>query len=170
QVGKVAGVAGLALAGSLVVGLEKSAHAAIEGQVSQAALDTALKNTGQSLAAMKGPLEDAEAASRKLGFTDDDTRAALAKLETATGDTGKSIKDLALAEDIARFKHVDLDAATKMLTGTLAGNTRSAKALGLVLVPVTANMDALKAKYKELGEAIPPAEAAQAKLLDKQAT
>jgi hypothetical protein len=160
----------LAIASGLAYGLEKSVKAAMAGQVSQASLDTALRNTHQSLKAMTPALQAAEAASRKLGFADDDTRAALAKLETATGDTKKSIIDLGLAEDIARFKHVDLDAASKMLTSTLAGNSRAAKQLGLIIIPVTEHMDALKAKYKDLGEAIPVADAAQAKFLDKQAT
>jgi hypothetical protein len=155
---------------ALTVEIDKSVKAAIGGEVSQTALDTALKNTHQSLQANTAALEAAEAAARKKGFADDDSRSALAKLETATGSTRKSVVDLSLAEDIARFKHVDLDAATKMLTGTMAGNTRAAKALGIVLVPVTTNVDALKERYKQLGKAIPPAELAQAKILDKMAT
>jgi hypothetical protein len=168
--GAAAKVAGLAIASGLAVGIEQSVKAAMAGQVSQAALDQALKNTHQSVKAMTPALEAAETASRKLGFADDDTRAALAKLETATGDTKKAVVDLGLAEDIARFKHVDLDAASKMLTSTLAGNSRAAKQLGLIIIPVTEHMDALKAKYKDLGTAIPVAEAAQARFLDKQAT
>jgi len=138
--------------------------------VSQAKLDTALKNTHQSLVAMKGPLDAAEAASRKLGFADDATRSSLARLETATGNTKSAITDLTLAQDVARLKNIDLDAATQMVTSTLAGNARAAKALGLVLLPVTENVFALKEKYKQLGTAIPPAELAQAKILDKMAT
>jgi hypothetical protein len=170
QFGKAAGVAGVALAAGLAYGLEKSVKAAMAGQVSQASLDTALRNTHQSLKAMAPALEAAEAASRKLGFADDDTRIALSKLETATGNTKKSIIDLGLAEDVARLKHTDLDTATKLVTGTLAGNTRAAKQLGLSIQAVTPNMDALRAKYAALGEAIPAAEAAQARFLDKQAT
>jgi hypothetical protein len=167
---KVASIAATAALGGLAIGLEKSVHAAMEGQVSEAALDTALQRTHQSLKAMTPALEAASAAGRKLGFTDDETRTSLAKLEIATGSTKKSITDLALAEDIARLKHVDLDTATKMLTGTLAGSSRAAKQLGISVIPVTSHMDELKAKFKELGTAIPTAEAAQAKFLDKQAT
>jgi hypothetical protein len=165
-----AGIAALALGGVLVTGLQKSVKAAMHGEAAQAALDTALKNTGQALAAVTGPLKRAEAASRKLGFADDESRASLAKLEVATGSTRKAIKDLALAEDISRFKKISLDAATKLLTSTLAGNARGAKAFGLILLPVTTHMDALKAKFKALHQAIPPVAAVQAKLLDKQAT
>jgi hypothetical protein len=170
QLGKVAGVAGLAIASGLAYGLEKSVKAAMAGQVSQASLDTALRNTHQSLKAMAPALDAAEAASRKLGFADDDTRTALARLETATGNTRKAVLDLGLAEDVARIKHTDLDTATKLITGTLAGNTRAAKQLGISIQAVTPNMDALRAKYAALGEAIPVADAAQARFLDKQAT
>jgi phage-related protein len=170
RVRAAAGVAGLAIGGALVVALKDSVAAAEAGQVSQAALDTALQNTGQSLDKTKSALEAAEAASRKLGFADNDTRDSLARLEMVTGNTKAAISDLALAEDIARAKGVDLESATKIVTLTLAGSTKAAKQLGVAVVPVTKNMDALKAKYKKLGEAIPAAEAAQAKLLDKQAT
>lgn len=169
KTGKAGVVAGVGLLG-LGIGLAESVKAAIAGQASQAALATALRDTHQSLTEVGGPLGDAEKASRKLGFADDDTRTSLAKLEIATGNTKKSVTDLTLAEDIARLKRVDLDTATKMLTGTLAGNARAARQLGILISPVTSHMDALKEKYKQLGQAIPPAEAAQAKLLDKQAT
>src|SRR5439155_513967 len=151
QLSRVAGVAGLALAGGLAFGLEKSAKAAIEGQADQARLDAALRTTHQSITAMTPALEAAEAASRKLGFTDNDTRLSLARLEVATGDTKKATTDLALAEDIARLKKVDLATATQTLTSTLGGNARAAKSLGIILLPVTTNMDALKEKYKALG-------------------
>lgn len=170
QMSAVAGVAGVALAAGLAVGLDKSVKAALAGQVAQEALNTALTNTHQSVAAMSPALEEAEAASRKLGFTDDESRVALAKLETATGDTGKSIKDLALAEDIARLKHVGLDVATKLLTGTLGGSSRAAKQLGIDIIPVTSHMDALIRSTEDLTTSQGRADAAQARFLDKQAT
>lgn len=168
--GKAATFAGVAIAGGLALGIEKSVKAALEGQTSQVALDTALRNTHQSVEAMKPALDAAEASSRRLGFTDDATRTSLARLETATGDTRKAVVDLGLAEDVARLKRTDLDTATKLITGTLAGNTRAAKQLGISIPAVTTNMDALKAKYADLGTTIPTAEAAQARFLDKQAT
>src|SRR6266511_4248978 len=129
--GKVAGVAGAAIAGGLALGIEKSVKAAMHGQVSQEALDQALRRTHQSVSVMTPALEKAEAASRKLGFSDDDTRAALSKLEIATGSTKQSIKELSTAEDIARFKHIDLEQATKMLAMATTGSQRATKQLGL---------------------------------------
>lgn len=166
----VAGTAGLALGGVLVTGLADSVRLAFQGQVSQAALNQALINTHQSVAAMTGPLTDASEKAAQFGFTSDDARAALARLETATGDTGKSITDLGLAEDIARFKHVALSSATTILTSTLGGSSRAAKQLGIDILPTTTHVDDLRAKYKALGEAIPPADLAQARMSDKQAT
>jgi hypothetical protein len=170
QFSKVAGVAGLAIAGGLAVGIEKSVEAAVHGQASQVALDQALKNTHQSVQAMTGPLEEAEAASRKLGFTDNETRSSLAKLETATGDTKESIREMAIAEDLARFKHISLEAATKSLTMVHAGSTRAIKQLGIATVTVTTQQDAVKAAFDKHSGAAYLAALADAKLADKQAT
>src|SRR5689334_4671576 len=57
-------IASTAVLGGLALGLEKSVKAAETGQVAQAALDTALKNTHQSVVAMTPALNAAEAAAR----------------------------------------------------------------------------------------------------------
>lgn len=165
-----AGVAGAAMGGILVEGLKGSVDAAMAGQASQAALDTALKTTQQSVAGMKPVLDAAEASSRKLGFADNESRAALARLELASKSTKSAISDLSVAEGIARLKHIDLASAANMLIQAHTGSQRAAKALGVVIQPLTNHYDALKEKYKELGQQVPTAEAAQAKFLDKMAT
>jgi hypothetical protein len=174
KLGHVAKMAGLALGagavGGLALVLDKSVKAAMAGQASQAALDTALKATQQSVTKMTPALDAAEAASRKLGFADDESRAALARLELASKNTKSAISDLSVAEGIARIKHVDLAAAAGMLVQAHTGSQRAAKALGVVIQPLTDHFDTLKEKYKELGEQIPIAEAAQAKYQDKLAT
>lgn len=170
QFGKVAGVAGLAIAGGLVYGLEKSAKAAMAGQVSQAALEQSLRTTHQSLTAMKPALDDAQAAGRNLGFADDETRASLARLELATGSTKSAISDLSVAEGLARLKHIDLTTATNAMAQAMTGSQRAAKTLGIIVPTVTTNLDKLKASGENLTTETGHLDEAHAKLLDKMAT
>ncbi len=170
KMGRAAGVAGLALAGGLAIGLTHAAKGALEDQVANERLAKSFENAHVPIGAFKDQIEKATSAAVKMGFHDEEAATSLGSLVTATHNGKKAIDLLGTAMDIARFKHVDLDAASKMLTSTMAGNVRSAKALGIVLLPVTSHVDALRAKYKELGEAIPPAELATAKIADKQAT
>ncbi len=170
KMGRAAGIAGVAIGGALVVGLAKAAEGALEDQVAQERLATAFKNAHVPIKGFTDRIEKATDAAVKMGFHDEEAAGALGTLVTATHNGKKAIDLLGTAMDIARFKHVDLDAASKMLTATMAGNVRSAKALGIVLLPVTKNVDALRARYKELEKAIPPAELATAKIADKQAT
>ena len=170
QFGKVAGVAGLALAGGLVYGLEKSAHAAIEGQVSQNALDQALKTTHQSLTAMKPALDAAEESGRKLGFTDDETRASLARLELATHSTKAAVADLAVAQGLARTKNLDLATATNAMAMAMTGSQRAAKQLGIIIPPVTDAVQKLKDAGVDNSTALGRQELKLAAVTDKMAT
>ena len=174
KLGGVAKMAGLALGGAAVGGLalvlDKSVKAAMAAQTSEAQLNTALKNTHQSAAAMAPALDRATAAARSMGFENSDTRSALAKLEIATGSTTKSVRLLSTAQDIARFKQTSLTNATKMLAMAMTGSQRAAKQLGITVPTVTTNYDALKASGEKLTTAQGILDAAHAKLLDKMAT
>lgn len=174
KLGTLAKTAALALGaaalGGIALVLDKSVKAALAGQVSQAKLDAALKATHQSAAAMAPALDDAEAASRRLGFSDDDTRESLSKLEIATGSTTQSVKDLSVAQDLARFKHIDLTAATQTLAQAMTGSQRAIKQLGINIPPVTTNYDALKLSGEKLTTAQGMLDSAHAKLADKMAT
>ena len=107
-----AGAAGAAFA------LEKSVHAALEAQVSQTRLEQAFKATHVSMRAYADQIDKAEASSRKLGFTDTDTRNAIGSLMIATQDYTKAQKDLGVAQDIAAVDHSEFYATYAGL-GTL---------------------------------------------------
>ena len=145
--GKAAGVAGLAIAGGLAYGMEKSVKLAQEGQVSQARLGNAFANSGNNVNKWTGQIGKAEQAGNNLGFTNIDVRDSLGSLEIATHKPAMAIKDLGVAEDIARFKHIGLTDASKMLTMAMAGSTRAVKQLGLTIPPVTSATDKAKASY-----------------------
>jgi len=162
--------AGLVLGGALAYGIDKSINAAEEGEVSQGKLDAALKATHQSVQAMGPALDAAEGQARNFGFANDSSRQALTSLEIATGSTKQSVTDLGLAENVARMKGMDLATAASLVAKAHAGSARVLTQLGIAYVPVNAASAALTAKYKALGEAVPPVLAAQAKLEDKQAS
>lgn len=167
KAGALVAAAGIGVA---AFAIDKVVKAAMAGQVSQAALDRALKNTHQSVKAVTPALNAAEAAARKMGFSDIEAETALSRLETATGSTKKATSDLGVAMDIARFKHTDLTNASQMLAMAMTGSQRAAKQLGITVSPVTTNVDALKASHENLTTAIGKADEAQAKLADKMAT
>jgi hypothetical protein len=170
QFGKVAGVVGLAIAGGLAVGLEKSVAAAVDAQDSQRRLAQAFKNTGLSLETYTSQVDAAQTAGRKLGFTDTEVRDSLGSLITATGDVALSMHDLQVAQDLARFTGKDLVDTTKFMTMAMTGSQKATKALGLAVSPVTAAVDALKRSHVDLTTESGRAELAHAKLLDKMAT
>lgn len=167
---KAAGVAGLALGGVLAVGLDKSVKAAEAAQVSTARLDTAFKTSGESITKYSGQIDKAESAGRQLGFANTDVRTSIGSLEIATHNGTKAIHDLSVAENIARFRHVDLATASKTLTMAMAGSTRATKQLGIDVPKVTAAQDKLKASGEKLTTTQGRLDLANAKLSDKQAT
>jgi hypothetical protein len=170
NLGKAAGAAGLAIAGGLAVGLEKSVNAAMEAQTSQAKLAQAFKNAGLSAAKLEPQVKTLEAASRKLGFTEEEVHSSLSSLITATHDYGQARKEVTVAEDVARFKSVSLTDATKMLTMAQTGSQRAAKQLGITVSPVTKTYDDLKAGMGKVIDAHEKLQLATAKLTDKQLT
>lgn len=168
--GRTAGVVGAALTGALAYGLEKSVKAAEDAQVSTARLAQAFKSSGQNVNDYAAQISNAESSGRNLGFTNIDVRDSLGSLEIATKSGSKAIKDLGVAEDIARFKHISLADASKVLTMTMAGSTRAAHMLGIQTQSVTAAEDKVKAAFQTHSGAAYTAALATAKLTDKQAT
>jgi hypothetical protein len=170
KVGHVAGVAGLAIAGDLAYGLDKSVKAAMAAQTETARLGVAFQTAGLNINAYKGQIDKAETSSRNLGFTNEDVRNSLGSLIVATHNVHGAMKDLTTAEDLARFKHQDLATASKTLTMAMAGSQRAIKALGLSLQPVTTAEDKVKLAFKDHTTAAYNAALATAKLQDKQRT
>jgi hypothetical protein len=143
---------------------------ALDGEKSTARLDTAFKNVGVSVAGSARAVDGMEASGRRLGFTNTQIRDSIGSLVTSTGSLSKSHQELAVAEDLARFKGVDLETATKALTMANAGSMRAIKQLGITIIPVTSAVDALKKAHQGVKGPIDAAALAAAKFADKQAT
>lgn len=161
-------VAGIAIAGGLAYGLEKSVKEAMAAQVSTERLTSTFKAAHDPISKYTGGINNAEAAGRNFGFTNLDIRDSLGTLEIGTQNGAKSIKDLAVAEDLARFKHLDLASASKVLVTAMAGSTRAAHLLGIQTTSVTTAQTRVAAAYKVHSGAAYLAALASAKLIDKQ--
>lgn len=162
--------AGVFAGRELINGIEDVTKAALSAQAAQVRLAAVFKAAGLSATKYAGQINTAEEAGRKLGFTNQDTEQGLGSLVTATGSVTKSMSDLAVAQDLARFKGISLVDATKSITTAMAGSQRAAHQLGITVIPLTTNVDALKASHENLTTAIGKADLAQAKLADKMAT
>lgn len=75
-------------------------------------------------------LDKAINAGMDLAFADDEQRASLSRLVTATHDVTKSIRLNRLAMDISRQRHISLEEASQAVTKAAMGQTRALRALG----------------------------------------
>ena len=99
---KKIGVGALALGGAITALGFATVSAAQKEQIGIQKLDGALRNAGTSYAAMKGEIEAlAESQQRLTNFGDNNTRDMLTRMIQLSGDAAASIKNLALAQDIA---------------------------------------------------------------------
>jgi hypothetical protein len=171
RVGRLAGLAGgvaaagLAL-GALVSGIKSLTSAGLGAEASQARLAQSFKNAHVSLQANSAVLEKYLALQRSRGFTDTQTRDSLAREIVATRSATDAIRLNNLAADIARTRHIDLSAATRLAIQAFDGNTRVLKQLGIVVQPVTENVDKLRASTAKVTKE----QLDQAKAADKVAT
>lgn len=143
-VGALAGAGGLLALGST---LKSSVTASEDEQAAIARMTTAFKNAGQPMGEYRDGIEQAESKGRQLGFTNEQVESTLTSLVTATHSGKKAIADLSVTEDLARARHVSLDVASKTLTKAMSGSTGAARQLGITIIPVTKNMDALRGMH-----------------------
>lgn len=104
--------------------LRKSVDAAKEAQVANAQLATQLANSGKSFAAYRGEINNTiSRLSALAGIEDDELKGGLTTLLRTVPNVGKALRDLGLAADIARARHISLAQAATIIAKTEAGNT-----------------------------------------------
>jgi cell wall-associated NlpC family hydrolase len=155
-------------AATVVHGLEDIIKTAQDAEVATKKMGVAFKNTGLNVKAYTQQIEEAKASGRDLGFTNTETTNSFARLITATGNVKQATKAMGEAQDFARFKNIDLNASTQVITSAMAGNLRAIKQLGIAYIPTATAVDALKAAHKASKTEITANELAMAKLTDKQ--
>ena len=150
DMGKAFTVVGGLLAGALGVAVKE----ATDAQVKIASLDAVLGTMGKSALANRDAVLKASQAAVKLGFDDEAAALSIGKLYQRTGDLNEAVKLNALAMDIARFKHVDLETASKAVTLAMSGNGKLFKELGIATKDAGTPMELLaEAQGKVSGQA-----------------
>jgi len=130
---RLAGTALLGLGGLFGFVAYESAKAAMDMQASQSRLQVAVKNSGVSFAAAEPIIEKHADAMTKLGFKTVDTYEALATLTTATRSPQMALNALATTADLARYKHIGLAEASKLVSRASLGQARGLADLGLAI-------------------------------------
>jgi hypothetical protein len=142
-------------------------EAATEDQAAIVSLRTQLGALGISYAKNREEIEKTLQVQGALsGFMQHELIQSFTTFVRRTGDVNQALHLNAVAMDIARARHISLTQVAFLLNRAMNGNTRAATSLGLPLVTVTKNMDALRAS----GEKATHAQIAQAKAADKYAT
>lgn len=150
KVSKAFTAAGVAAGGALVVGLKKSADAAIEAEKSQSRLETQLKASGTSYAAHAKQIDEVIAKTSKLAAVDDeDLQDALSNLVRSTGDVDKSLKLLGLTTDLARAKNLDLEKAAQLVGRVANGNVTALSRYGVTIDKNATSQEALAAAQQK---------------------
>lgn len=148
--------AGIAAGSALALkGLSSVAAAAKDAQVAQVNLDQAFKASGTSQARY-GKAVDAtiQRVSKLAAIDDEEVSAAFASLLRTTGSVAKATRDVGLAANIARARHISLAAAAKIVEKAENGQTRGLKALGVQVGKNTTTQQALdRAQAKFAGSA-----------------
>jgi ElaB/YqjD/DUF883 family membrane-anchored ribosome-binding protein len=111
-----------AAAGVLAGALSDAARAAAEEEAIFARLEAAVDATGESYADYAVEIDAAIAASERLSFADDEAATALSNLTTTTGDAARALDLLAISQDLARGKGIDLAAASNIVGRVAEGN------------------------------------------------
>jgi hypothetical protein len=90
----------------------------------------------------------------QLGFQGSEVVNAMGTLVTATGDVEQSTKLLAMATDLARYKHIGLAGAAKILARGTQGAARAFKEMGITLDTSLPKNQAIAKAFDELNKKI----------------
>lgn len=118
QFGSVAKVAGLALAGGLALGIEKSFAAGEKLKVAQDSLTTAIKHTGGNVDVLTGQYTKTAQAAAQFGVNQTDATTALARSTELTGNAAAAQRAYQEALVISKATGKDFNA---VLTATAKG-------------------------------------------------
>lgn len=112
---------------------------------------TGFKTVAEALSSKLVPaMNEAGKSALKLGFDDEEAGRSFAKLYAVTKDQAQAQKELATAQDLARYKGISLEEATQKLMLVHAGATKELKTLGLAVVDGATAMENMDAITKQV--------------------
>lgn len=126
-------------------------QAATSHQAAFVVLEQTVKNAGAANTLYGQSIEKLiEKEARLKGFHDEDLASAFQRLVSVTHDSQKAFEDLGKAEDLARFRHIDVAQAALALAKAEQGSASSLQRYGIAAVKVTTAQDDLKRRHDEL--------------------
>ena len=133
RAGALAGKSLTVLAGGFAFMAYEGIKANLALQTSQARLQVAIKNTGVSFNLAKPYVDKQAEAMMNLGFKTADTYEALGTMTTALRSPQMALDALGAAADLARYKHMSLAQAGKLVASASTGQARGLRDLGLAM-------------------------------------
>ncbi len=128
---KGAAVAALPVVGAALAIGAAGIEAADTFEGSQARLQGAIKNTGDSFDKFKGPIDGVNKKLEGFGFKNADVEDSLAILTRASGGVAKALPLMGLAADLAKGRNISLADATKILAKVQTGHVAQLGKLGI---------------------------------------
>ena len=127
---------------------------AIATEVELARLGTVLDNVGVTTEADQAKIADYANSFQKLGFEGSTAVSAMGTLVTATGSVEQSTRLMGIAADYARFKHIGLDSAARLMARGTQGAARAFKEMGITLDASLPKNEAIAKAFDELNKKI----------------
>lgn len=147
--GKLAAVT--AVAYEVYDGFKAVVEASADAQVKIASMDATLAAVGDTTAKTRNSILTASQAFVKLGFDDEEAAKSMATLYQRTKNVAEAQKLTALAADLARAKHLDLESATKLVSLALSGQGRALLQYGIKIKDAATPLEALGELQKVVG-------------------
>jgi hypothetical protein len=129
-IGRAAAGVGLALAVGIGVAAVKAADTF---DVAQTRLKQAVENTGHSFASVEPIVKKTETQFTDLGFTTAETAGAFGTLITSSHNVALTQREMGIAADLSRYKHISLTQASETLAKVNAGSVRPLMQMGIQL-------------------------------------
>lgn len=147
------GLAKTFLAAFAIGGVAKTIETVVKAATGQqsafAVLNQTISNAGAQNQLYGKSIDDLlEKESTLKGFSTGDLAQSFTVLVSATKNSGEAFKDLGLAEDIARARHVALATAALGVAKAEQGSATALQRSGIIVPQVTAAVDALKTAHE----------------------
>lgn len=146
--------AGLAVVGALTHELIAMKNEAINLDVAGTRLEAALSGVGITAEKTQEQVFAAADAYGQLGFQGSEAVSAMGTLVTATNSVDQATRLMAMSADLARYKHIDMESAAKILARGTQGSAKAFKELGITLDATLPKNQAISAAFDELNTKI----------------
>lgn len=131
--------------GGIAKTIESVVTAATQHQAAFALLEQNTRNAGASNVLYGKTLEKLlEQEARLKGFSDEELAQSFQQLVSVTHNSAQAFKDLQAAEDLARFRHIDLSLASLAVSKAIQGSTTALQRYGIVVPHASQAVDELK--------------------------